>query len=130
MEFTVNHIIPAPVEKVYQAWLNSEKHSEMTGGEAEISATIGSKFSAWDGYISGTLISLKENEEIVQSWRTTEFLDSEENSLLELSFKAVPEGTELILMHSNLPAHGEQYINGWKEHYFIPMASYFKGISS
>lgn len=130
MEFELKHIFPVKPEQLYKAWLDSKSHSDMTGGEAEIHPKVASEFSAWDGYISGTIISLKENEEIVQSWRTAEFLDSEENSLLELIFKVVPEGTELILKHSNLPAHGEQYINGWKEHYFIPMASYFKGISS
>ncbi len=130
MEFELKHTFPVKPDQLYKAWLESKTHSEMTGGEAEISASVGSKFSAWDGYISGTILELKENEKIMQSWRTTEFLDAEEDSQLELSFKAVPQGTELILKHTNLPANGEQYINGWKEHYFIPMESYFKGISS
>ena len=65
---------------IYEAWLNSEEHSKMTGGEANCSHQIGGTFFAWDHYISGTNKSLKINEEIIQSWRTEEFKETDEDS--------------------------------------------------
>jgi len=62
---------------IYNARLDSTEHSEMTGGEALCSNKKNGAFSAWDNYISGTNKSLKTNEEIVQSWRTTEFKNND-----------------------------------------------------
>ena len=53
--FTLTDIIPAPPAAVYDAWLNSRAHSEMTGSKASQSARIGAKVSAWGGYITGQI---------------------------------------------------------------------------
>ena len=110
---------------VYNAFLNSEKHSEMTGGEAIFNNEIGGKFTAWDGYISGENKSLIENEEIIQSWRTTDFDESDEDSELILRFKESNSGCELTLIHANIPEGETQYNQGWEDHYFTPMKEYF-----
>ncbi len=127
MEFIVKTIIPAKRKKVYKAWLSSKKHSKMTGAEAQVSDEVGGIFLAWDGYISGTNIILKNKKRIVQFWRTTEFADDEKNSQLEILFKKVKEGTEITILHTNLPEHGMQYKQGWEDHYFTPMKEYFGG---
>ena len=125
MTFTLQCDIPARPEEVYQAWLTSEGHSAMTGGEASCSDQVGEKFSAWDGYIVGQNIVLDPPNKIIQSWRTSEFSDKEEDSLIEVSLNGNGDTTRLKLMHSKLPAHGEQYRKGWEEHYFEPMIAYF-----
>ncbi len=126
MEFTLKTRIPAKPSEVYSSWLNSETHSRMTGGEAEISAEIGASFTAWDGYIEGVNIELEPDKRIVQSWRTSEFEDNEEDSLVEILFEELNNNTELTLIHSNLSESGEHYKKGWEEHYFEPMIDYFK----
>ena len=125
MEFTVVAKFNAKPEEIFRAWMSSEHHAEMTGGEAYISDKVGDRFSAWDGYIEGENIILEPNKRIVQSWRTTEFSDDEEDSQIEITLEEQNGVTELTLKHSNLPAHGEQYRNGWEEHYFQPMKKYF-----
>jgi hypothetical protein len=50
--FTLTATIPASPEEIYEAWLNSIGHSEVTGGEATMSDEVGAEVSAWDGYIS------------------------------------------------------------------------------
>lgn len=112
-------------EEIYNAWLDSTKHSNMTGGQAECSITIGDQFTAWDGYISGKNIHLILNEEIIQTWRTSEFDSKDEDSKLVIKLKEVKEGTELTLLHSNIPKGQTQYKEGWEEHYFTPMKNYF-----
>ena len=118
------HAAPATI---YETWLDSQGHTDMTGGEADCSDQVGEPFTAWDGYINGRNIALKPNEEIVQSWRTSEFGAQDEDSELIIKFKAVAEGTLLTLIHKNIPEGQTQYQQGWINHYFTPMKSYFGG---
>lgn len=125
MQFTVSAIIPAKRRKIYRAWLNSKKHSAMTGGKAKVSKKVGDSFTTWDGYISGTNLILDRKKRIVQNWRTSEFDENEASSQLEVLFKKVKNGTEITIIHSNLPDHGAQYQQGWVDNYFTPMKEYF-----
>ena len=79
MKFTLKTIINASSSKIYDTWLNSEGHSKMTGGSAEISDIEGASFTAWDGYILGRNLSLEPGRRILQSWRTSQFEENEED---------------------------------------------------
>ena len=125
MEFTLKTTLNANPEQVYNTWLDSDGHSKMTGGAASISDMVGDEFSAWDGYIEGRNLELEPVRRILQSWRTSEFEDDEEDSQIEIILKEVEEGTELTLIHTNLSPSGEQYKKGWDDHYFQPMKEYF-----
>jgi activator of HSP90 ATPase len=125
MQFTVKATFNTTAEKIYNAWLSSEGHSDMTGGEAEITNKAGDEFSAWDEYITGKNLELTPCVRILQSWRTTEFQEDEADSLLEILLTEGDGKTVITLNHSNLPAHGEQYKKGWEDHYFQPMKAYF-----
>ncbi len=127
IEFVVSTMLPATPVEVYDTWMSSEGHSAMTGSPATISGEIGGEFDAWDGYIHGKNINLERGVLIVQTWRTSEFSETEEDSLLEINLKPVGDQTELTLRHSNLPAHGMQYKEGWVDSYFEPMKTYFEG---
>ena len=126
MEFEIKTTIHAPAEEIYRAWLNSEAHSNMTGGEASISDKEGAKFSAWDGYIVGENLELEPYGRILQKWRTSSFEDEDPDSHLEIVFDEVDGRTEITLIHTNIPEDGEDYETGWEEHYFQPMKEYFE----
>lgn len=98
----------------------------MTGGQADCSETVGESFSAWDGYITGKNIELIKDQKIVQTWRTSEFQDDDEDSLLSITFNKSEFGTELILSHSHIPAGQTQYEQGWVDNYFEPMMKFFE----
>jgi activator of HSP90 ATPase len=118
--------LPVTPKTLYRAWLDSKEHSNFTGGIAEIERRVGSKFTAWDGYIEGENLELLLNKRIVQSWRTNEFPEGSPNSKLEITFNEVKNGTKVSLIHSDLPeGDGAKYRKGWKEHYFNPMKEYF-----
>ena len=125
MQFTIKTTFAVPASKIYKAWLSSEGHSAMTGGEASISDQVGDEFTAWDGYILGKNLELSPHSRILQSWRTTEFTVDEADSLVEILLEETDGQTEVTLIHTNLPAHGEQYRKGWDDHYFQPMKGYF-----
>ena len=110
--FTLTASIPASPEEIYQAWLDSLAHSEMTGGEASMSDQIGAEVSAWDGYISGRNIELIPSERIVQAWRTSEFEDEDEDSVITVILEPVGAETLLTLEHSNVPDEHKSYEEG------------------
>lgn len=125
IEFTVSDTIPASPAEIYQAWLSSEGHTAMTGGEANCSDQVGGEFDVWDGYISGTNIELEQDRRIVQAWRTSQFSDSEPDSQVEITLKAVDGGTLVTLHHTSVPDDGDHYRGGWEDHYFNPMKEHF-----
>lgn len=119
-------VLPVKAEKLYRAWLDSAAHGDFTGSPAEIDAEVGGKFTAWDGYISGTTLELEPPKRIVQSWRTTEFPPGSPDSRLEIEFQAVKQGTKIVLVHTNIPdGQGADYRQGWTDYYFAPMQEYF-----
>ena len=126
--FTLTTTIPASPDEIYQAWLDSLAHSEMTGGAAKMSEQLGAEVSAWDGYISGRNLELIPGERIVQSWRTSEFADEHGDSVITILLEEADEGTLLTLEHSNVPDEQRSYEEaGWQENYFEPMVAYFTG---
>jgi activator of HSP90 ATPase len=121
-------ILPVKAIDLYNAWLDSKKHSLFTGAEAIASKKIDGEFTTWDEYITGKNIELKEGQFIKQSWRTSEFDESAPDSILELSFVEKGGKTKMSLYHYNLQkGDGEKYTDGWNEFYFEPMKAYFSG---
>lgn len=124
--FTLTTTLPASPQEIYDAWLDSVGHSQMTGSDARMSDKTGAEVSAWDGYITGRNVELVPGERIVQSWRTRNFTDEHEDSLITVTLEKVEEGTLLTLSHTNVPDAQTSYEQGgWQQHYFDPMKDYF-----
>ena len=103
-DFTVSDIISARPQQIYEAWLSSDGHRDITGGAAaDISAREGTSFTAWDGYITGKNLKPEPNRRIVQSWRTTQFTDTDPDSQIEVMLEQTPEDTRVTLHHTNVP---------------------------
>ena len=112
--------------EIFNAWLESEAHSAFTGSPARVNPAVGGEFSAWEGYISGKTLEIEPSRRILQSWRTTEFPEGSPDSLLEISFEEIGDGTQLTLVHTNIPdGQGEDYRQGWEDYYFKPMQQFF-----
>jgi len=91
-----------------------------------MSDKIDAEVSAWDGYITGRNLELVPGERIVQSWRTTQFTDEHEDSVITMTLEDVEDGTLVTLVHSNVPDGQTSYEQGgWQEYYFEPMKEYF-----
>ena len=124
--FTLTALVPATPAEVYEAWLSTEGHTAMTGSPATVDDAVGGKFTAWDGYIFGTTLEVTPNERIVQAWRTSEFPEDAPDSRVEILFEAVASGTQLTLVHSNMPDDQvDEYRQGWDDFYFKPMLEWF-----
>lgn len=79
-------------------------------------------------YIFGKNIKLEVGKKIIQEWKTTEWPDYPP-SILEYSFENKDNGTELSMVHSNVPAEqSESYRQGWIDFYWEPLKNYFENI--
>ena len=126
MEFTLSTTINASAIDLFDGWLTSKVHAEMTGGSAEISKEVNRPFKAWDEYISGKNLEIKPNY-IKQTWRTSDFEKDQEDSIIEIYFEENKAGkTKITLHHTNLLDKDLHYKRGWMEHYFEPMKEYFE----
>ena len=122
----LKEFIPAPPDDIYDAFLNEQKHSAFTGARATCDRRVGGRFTAWDGYISGTNVKLENGRRIVQEWKTSEWPKGCKPSLIEFQFKPKGEGTEVVLTQTNVPAmQAAGYEKGWSEHYWRPLKKYF-----
>ena len=119
-------IIPASPIEVYDAYTDPKKHSAFTESKATGKPVVGGKFTAWDGYIFGKYLELDDGKRVVQEWSSTDFPQGYGPSRLELCFNKVPEGTELIMVHSNVPEEqADETADGWVEWYWDPLKKYF-----
>ncbi len=122
-----NTVIPATPDEVYEAFIDAKKHSAFTGSKATCNPKIGGKFTAGDGYISGKNLELEKGERIVQEWITTEWPKGYPPSRFELTLKKVKDGTEISMVHSDVPAEQADDIEqGWIDFYWKPLKEYFK----
>jgi len=125
-DFEVSDVLPATPDDIYMAWLSSDGHGAMTGAEAHVDPRVGGDFDAWDGYITGRTLALEPGRRIVQSWRTSEFDDTHEDSRIEVLLEPLGEGTRITIRHTNVPDGQTGYEEGgWQESYFDPMREYF-----
>jgi activator of HSP90 ATPase len=122
-----NLVIPTSPVALYEAFMDAKKHSAFTGSKATCNAKVGGKFTAWDGYIYGKNLELVRGKKIVQEWITTDWPRGYSPSRLELTFRKVKEGTEISMVHSNVPAEqAEELKQGWNDFYWEPLKEYFK----
>lgn len=120
-------IVPAKPMEVYEAFVDAKKHSAFTGSKATGQGKVGARFTAWDGYISGKFVELEEGKKVVQEWVTTEWPEGYPPSRFELTFEKVDAGTEVSMVHSDVPVEQvEELKEGWNEFYWRPLKEYFK----
>jgi len=119
-------LIPATPDEVYEAFMDAKKHSAFTGSKATCDPKVGGKFTAWAGYISGRNLELERGKKIVQEWSTTDWPEAYLPSKLELTFQKTKGGTEISVIHSDVPVEqADDLAEGWVKFYWKPMKEYF-----
>jgi len=119
-------IFKATPEDVYEALMDSKKHSKFTGSKAVISRRVGGKFTCYDGSLSGETIELVANKRIVQRWRSDDWPEGH-YSTATFEMKKIKEGTELRFTQEDVPDDKYDGINqGWIDFYWEPMKKMFK----
>lgn len=111
----------ASAHDVYEALVDSKKHSESTGGKAVISRKVGGKFTAYDGYAEGKNVELVPDKKIVQTWRAEDWPE-EQTSQVTFLIEEADGKTRLIFTQTGIPEdQAEDIAQGWRDYYWKPM---------
>lgn len=118
-------LLPATPSQVMQM-LTEQKQIEIWSGEdAVFEVSEGGKVSLFGGWMHGEVKKLSADE-LSYSWRTGEWTEEIESSLVHFKLKASGEHTLLVLNHTNLPNEDEvkSHKTGWNDFFFTPLEDY------
>jgi activator of HSP90 ATPase len=105
---------------LYDLYMDAKKHSEVTGGKAVITKKEGAKFSAYNKYITGKNLQLIKDKLIVQSWRASDWQESDMDSTFILSFTQKGNDVVMEMVHANVPdEQAKSLTKGWDEYYWL-----------
>lgn len=117
--------IPASPDKVYEALMDSKKHSAFTGDTALISPRVGGTFSTFGGYAAGENLELVPGKKIVQSWRANDW-PAGVVSRCTFALSKTKNGTKLTFTQTGVPDDQFQSIRqGWIDYYWKPLQEFF-----
>lgn len=105
-------------EELYRALTMSEMVSAFTRSPAVVELEPHGKFSMFGGNVTGTFISIKQDQELKQKWRSKEWPD-EHYSELVLRLEEKEDHTLLIVKQTGIPESDfERTLHGWQQIYF------------
>lgn len=112
---------PASPHEIYELLMNSKKHAKFSGGAANVSAKVGGRVEAYDGYIEGKNVELVKDKKIVQDWRASDWPEGVW-SVVRFELEPTKTGTRLSFTQTGVPQEFVSDITtGWKEFYWTPM---------
>lgn len=116
-----------PPEVLFNTYLDSKKHSAATSSKASVSRRVGGKFSAFHGMLQGRNLAIVPKRMIVQAWRSSDWKQTELDSILILTFTKFRGGGQIDLVHANIPDHAYPGIRrGWPKYYWRPWKAYLR----
>jgi len=121
-------LLPATAENLFNMYMDPSVHEAITGSKVEISDQQGSEFKAFNGMLTGSMLTVVKPTLIIQSWRSGHFKDSDADSTLILSFSPEKDSGRIDLVHLDVPDHDyDQVVEGWKKFYWKPWRKYLEG---
>ena len=122
---TQDIVLKAKPEEIYDALVNPEQHAIFTESPATMNPKAEGKFSAYDGYITGTNVKLNAGKELIQRWRASDW-PAGHYSTVSFSLKKIASKTQLHFVQTGVPAEFYKDIDaGWKSFYWDKMRKHF-----
>jgi activator of HSP90 ATPase len=129
--------LKADRKRVYQALTETaqfDKISVLSGAmnpaaagykSTRISTVLGGEFVLFGGHIIGRQLELMPGERLVQAWRVVDW-EAGVYSVAKFVLHEEGSGTRLVFDHTGFPnGLGAHLAEGWRLHYWEPMAKYF-----
>ncbi len=108
--------IRAEAEDIYACLTNPVTIELWSGYPAKITAEEGTEFELWDGDITGKILKLDTEKEIVEQWY---FGEQKEPSIVTIKIHRVKNFTSVELNHANIPDEVyDEFTTGWEEYFF------------
>ena len=116
-------IIKTSPHEIYEAFMDSKKHSKFTESKAKVSREIGGSYSIFEGALSGKNLELIQDKKIVQTWRSEgENWPKGYYSTITLILEPIDQGTLIKFTHVDIPeASYESVKEGWNTYYWEPL---------
>ncbi|MBU0558623.1 MAG: SRPBCC domain-containing protein [Bacteroidetes bacterium] len=119
-------IIEAATEKVFNAIMDEQQHSEYTGCSATISNQEGGRFSACSDKTFGYTIKLIPHSRIIQAWSHESFPDNH-FSIIDFRLEKIDRGTKVTFDQFGAPQEFYEWLNeGWISTYWVPLKEYLE----
>ena len=116
----------SPVDLVYDAFLNSEKHTKFTGAPAKIEPILGGSYSTFGGNITGSITSLEKNKLIELNWRPTAWPDGI-ISRVKIKLSQSGNKTKMEFKHYGVPQDAIPMIKeGWETNYWQKLPNFLQ----
>src|SRR5580704_8247084 len=110
-----------PPSTLFELYMDSAKHTAATGQRAKIGRSAGARFMAFDGAIHGRNLLVVPDQIVVQAWRSTHWKRGDLDSILVLQFSKAAGGSQVDLVHVNVPQQDHQGVTkGWEKYYWTP----------
>jgi len=108
--------------------MKAKEHRASVGVAAKIQNKEETKFSAHDNYVTGKNLQLIKNKLIVQSWRASDWSESDIDSTFILFFEQKDNDGIIYMTHANVPSkHFAGVKKGWNDYYWKRWKKYFAG---
>lgn len=121
-------VLPAPPDRLFDMYLDLKEHAAITGAEVMISRQSGSEFRAFNGVLSGRILTVVPKRMVVQTWRSNHWRADDLDSILVLTFYDDPAGGRIELIHVNVADHDYDGVSeGWEKFYWTPWRRYLEG---
>ncbi len=118
-------VLKASPHMVYEALIDSKKHTEFTHSRAVIRREVGAEFSTFDGWASGRTLELIPDTKIVQKWRADDWPKGHYSTVI-FELQAEGEKTRLDFTQTDIPEDLYSDLEaGWTEFYWDNLAAYF-----
>jgi len=124
--FTVRHTFPAPPERVFAAMTDPAEIKAWSGQTGTVEARIGGHAEFFDGWVKGTVLAYEAGKRVAFTWLPSEWPAGSKASIVMCTFTKARGGSRLTLEHTGFPTGEEakSHKEGWKEHFFDPLAAY------
>lgn len=114
-------MIKASPHDIFEALMDSKKHSQFTGDSAQINREVGGAFSAFGGYATGKNLEIIKDEKIVQAWRASDW-PKDVYSTITFLLKPGANGTKLMFSQKGIPTdQAADVSDGRKTYYWQPL---------
>ncbi|MDP2925103.1 MAG: SRPBCC family protein [Nanoarchaeota archaeon] len=123
-------VLNASCHEVYEAFMDSERHSMFTHDKAEIDRVVGGKIKAYGDYIIGENLELVPDKLIVQKWRANDW-PKEHFSIVRFELKEIfglrgKPKAKIIFTQENIPeSFYEEIKQGWQDYYWNSLKTSF-----
>ncbi len=108
--------------RVYEALLDEQQFSTMSGAVAQIQRQAGGAFSLFGGRVTGRTVELIPNQRIVQAWRAG-IWPAGVYSIVRFELTANGSGPRVLFDQTNFPSRGTENA-GWSSRYWDPLRKY------